>query len=110
MARPIPKRLLPHTIGYKKYLGKGREGIEYAEEQEIKHVRMEPSSSLTRDNNGQEVLKRSTLFIDARNSDPVIKMSEQDIVVFDEDEYIVNKVDSLYARSSNVHHYENEMI
>src|SRR5690554_698603 len=107
--RPIPRKLLIHTITYKEYTGGDGWGDDYAADVEVKNVRVEPSSSMTRNSNQEEIIGEYVLIIDGVNSSPFINPKEKDKIVFDNKELEVGKVQTFYALSNKVHHIEAEL-
>ncbi|MDA1477270.1 putative minor capsid protein [Bacillus sp. CLL-7-23] len=111
MARPIPERLLIHSIIYQKYLGSddgwnGGSGS-YDEPVHIEKVRVEPISTLIRNQVRDETEGESVILIDRTNSKPYMRLKERSKVTFDGQEYEVNKMKEHYDESPNMpHHYE----
>lgn len=108
--RPIPKKLLPHTITVEVHESEGRYGETWAPPVVVKRVRVDPSNYITKNSSGSDTLAQSTLFIDAKNSEPAIVLTVDSKITFDNEVMHVNKVEPLYADSPNVHHWECELI
>lgn len=107
--RPIPKRLLLHSIVYTEKVKNDRWGKN--DPVTIDKVLVQPASTLNIKSNRQDVTADHLLFIDRVNSSHFFKMTEGSKVKFgDEDEWIVSKVKTLYALSDDPHHYEVELI
>lgn len=104
--KPIPKRVLPHTIEYERYAGEGRNGPTYDMAITVKNVRIEPTSEKVVDSNGVQIQLKSKLFIDAVNSTPLVHLKEKSVIHFGGNDYYVQAVATYYANSSNVHHWE----
>jgi Minor capsid protein len=104
--KPIPKKLLPHTIEYERFTGEGRNGPTYDMAVTVKNVRMEPTSEKSIDNNGEQIQLKSKLFIDAVNSSPLIDLKEKSVVHFDEKDYYVQSIATFYTNTVLVHHWE----
>ena len=109
--RPIPKTLLIHAVtqareGEADRWGNG--GL--TGEQELQHVRMEPSSKVIRDKNGAEIQLAATLFYDCRNSRPKnILFQTDDIIIFNGQRHKVQTVEPLYD-GARLHHSEMGLI
>lgn len=109
--RPIPKKLLVHTVTHAKAVDEDRWGNEVLkDERELRFVRIEPSSKVVRDKNGAEIQLASTLFYDCRNSRPTgVLFVEDDIILFNGQKHKVNLVEPLYD-GRRLHHYELGLI
>lgn len=109
--RPIPKTLLIHTVTLRQKKSVDRWGkTELDEGTEIRHVRIEPSRQIVRDQNGAEVQLAASLFYDCRNSYPQgIQWHVDDIVDSAGEMYQVKAVESLYDEKT-LHHYELGMV
>lgn len=108
MARPIPKRLLIHTVQYSEYTGGsswGGSSGNYKPPVDYKHVRVEPSTKVITDSTGNSKTAKATLFIDMINSDYNNNMpKELSKISHNGIEFIVGQVDYLYTRT--LHHLE----
>lgn len=109
--RPIPKSLLPHTVGYVKKTDGGRWGEVVSDAPlELRYVRMEPSGKIIRDKNNAEIQLAATLFYDCRNSQPTdIFFEVDDLIIFNGQPHRIKTVDLLYDRS-RLHHIEMGLI
>ena len=112
--RPIPKKLLIHTVKLHKRInedawGKGQldAGVE------LSSVRMEPSSQIVRDKNNAELRLSAVLFFDCRNSEPrgmkFTSDNVDDIVIFNGEKHMIKAVEPLYDERK-LHHYELGLI
>lgn len=106
----IPKRLLIHKSVKYTYV-KDRWGEETLDDgQEIKYIRIEPSSKVVRDKNNAEVQLAAMLFYDCKNSFPRdVVWKEDDIVAVNDEKYRVQTVEPLYD-GKRLHHYEIGMV
>ena len=106
----IPKRLLIHKAVKYTYV-KDRWGEETLDDgQEIKYIRIEPSSKVVRDKNNAEVQLAATLFYDCKNSRPcAVEWKTDDIVAVNGEKYRVQTVEPLYD-GKRLHHYEIGMV
>lgn len=78
--------------------------------QELRYVRMEPSTKVVRDKNGAEIQLVATLFYDCRNSLPRgVICTVDDIIVFNGQKHAVRIVEPLYD-GERLHHYELGLI
>lgn len=108
--RPIPRKLLPHTIQYEEYTGGDGWGDEYAPAITINYVRVEPSTYLKRSTSQEEILAKNIVFIDRVSSSPFIMLKEKGRVIFNGTEYEVHKVNPFYTFSNTIHHIEVELV
>lgn len=109
--KPIPRKLLIHTVVYAKVVTSDRWGKEsLMDEMELNHVRMEPSSKVVRDKSGAEIQLAATLFFDCRNSRPAgVTFAVDDIIIFNGQKHSVQLVEPLYDERK-LHHYELGLI
>lgn len=109
--RPIPKKLLIHTVTHARIEDSSRwEEGELTNQKELKYVRMEPSSKVVRDKNNAEVQLSSTLFYDCKNSWPRgIEFVVDGVILFDGQKYAIQLVEPLYD-GQRLHHYEVGLI
>lgn len=108
--RSIPLSLLIHSITYEEYTGKpGGWDDTFKDSITINHVRVSPSTSLSRDTDQEQIIGKLIVFIDSKSSIPFVEPVEKSKVVFDGGNYIVHKVKPQYALSSIPHHYEVEL-
>lgn len=109
--RPIPRRLLIHSVGHHKIASKdswGNETLDVGET--IVFVRMEPCSKVIRDKNNQEIQLAATLFYDCKNSCPRdVEWALDDIVIFNGQKHKVQLIEPLYDEKQ-LHHYEIGLI
>lgn len=109
--KPIPKKLLIHTIKYEEFLRDGSFGEEFAPTETISFVLVQPSSKLRRDGNGEEVQTLGVVFLDAVNTPNFKPLKEKSKVRFKEKDYRVIECESLYALDPDMpHHYEVNLI
>lgn len=107
MIKPIPKRLLPHKVKYLKYLGNTGESDSWEEPVILSYVKLEDRKTHQTTNNGREVYGNAKMFYDKINSSGLNERPiENSKIIFNEFEYLIKEIKTLYADSSNVHHYE----
>ena len=105
MVTQIPKRLLNQNAKIKLYNGNGGSGPVYLSEIDLKHIRVEKHDVIKRGLEGQEVIGKALMFYDIVNSQGLSEEPRQNsIVTFEDKEYRVVEVDTLYATKK--HHYE----
>ena len=109
--RPIPKKLLIHTVTLYKRIKMDKWGkAEMDVGQTLFNIRIEPSSQIVRDKNNAEVQLAATLFYDCRNSQPSDILFEVDqIIDFNGQKYQIKTVEPLYD-CTKLHHYEVGMV
>lgn len=109
--RPIPKRLLIHTVTLYQRVNVDKWGKgELNGGQELSNIRIEPSKQIIRDKNNAEVQLAATFFYDCRNSRPSDVSFEVDQVVdFNGQKYQIKTVETLYD-NLKLHHYEIGMV
>lgn len=105
--RPIPKKLLIHTVTLSHPAGKDRWGKKISGGDTVVHrVRMEPSRNIVKDKDNNEIRLAATLFFDCKNSRPAdIVFALDDIITFIGQKHQVKQVEPLYD-GQRLHHYE----
>lgn len=110
--RPIPKKLLIHTVEYHEKIDDSRYGGGYMPPIVINFVRLDISYAVKKSSSNEEKLFKGLLFIDAVNSSPAIEMKQDSKVIFEENgrkrTLIVQNVKPLYG--FKLHHYEVELV
>ena len=112
--RPLPKRWLIHDIIYQERIpGKDSYGNPlFAEPTTIKHVRFDDSTVFSRDQTQTKIQAEAVIFIDSTHSTNLPeKFVEESKITFNEREYTLKKVVTLYYPHKNdVRHWELEVI
>ena len=107
MSRPIPRRLLPHTVTLRRPSGVDQYQQQTYEDTTLQYVRIEPANTTGLTDLGERAQDTAVLFVDVRNSMPSgIVIEQLDRVQWNGREYTVRQVDLLYADSSELHHRE----
>lgn len=107
MIKPIPKRLLPNSCIYKKYLGNTGEGDEWGADTPLKFVKVEEKTQLRVTSNGREIVGNARLFYDLTNSNGLNEEPVQNSkIIFNDKEYRVVDSDILRGEQNIPHHYE----
>ncbi|MET3504944.1 putative minor capsid protein [Halalkalibacter oceani] len=105
--RPIPKRVLIHSIEYEEFVRDGSFGDEFAPAETISFVLVQPKAELRRDGTGEEVQVQGVIFLDAVNTPNFKRLREKSKVHFNGHDYRVVACDALYALDPKTpHHYE----
>ncbi len=107
--KPIPKRLLIHTVVYHAPTGEGdgsMSGGNTAQPQTIKFARFEPTRKKVIRSDNTEVLTNGVLFIDAVNSEPFIIPNESGKIEFEGSELVIVQIKTLNADKLEPHHIE----
>ncbi|MED1602604.1 putative minor capsid protein [Alkalihalophilus marmarensis] len=106
--KPIPKRLLIHTIIYEEYRGDSTfGGNDFSPPEDIPFVLVQPKSELRRDATGVEIQIKGTIFLDAKNTPNFKRLKEESRIKFNGEDYRVVGCDALYTTDPNTpHHFE----
>lgn len=106
--KPIPKRLLPNQVKYKKSLGNIGEGMSYDQPLTLKNVKIEEKKRYYYSTNGKELVGNATMFYDLVNSNGLEcdKPTVDSLIEFAEREYKVIDVEVLRGDRETPHHYE----
>lgn len=108
MIKPMPKEMLIHSVTYEEFY-ENRHGQGFKDPIELKHVLIQPVSSIKRSNLSDEVSYNSLLFFDCVNSRPSdITFKKKSRIKFNGESMVVDKVNPIYT--FNLHHYELELI
>ena len=109
--KPIPKKLLIHTVVLYEKTSIDKWGSEKLDDgQVLSKVGIEPSRKIVRDKNNSEIQLAATLFYDCRNSQPIgINFKVDQIIDFNGQKYQIKTVETLYD-NLKLHHYEIGMV
>ena len=110
MVKPIPRRLLIHSVTYEEYAGNDGWGETYLSPVTLENVLVQPVSNISRSNIAEEKRYRAILFFDMTHSTPKVTFKEKSRVTFNGETMIVQKVNTLYALSTTPHHIEVELV
>lgn len=108
--RPIPKKLLNHTVTYTPPAEEGPWGGQQGEPQILEHVRLQSSSSVKKTNQNEEKLLAGVLYIDAKHSMPFIEPKSKGTIRYEGKDMIVQNVKAVRAFGPDPHHYKVELV
>lgn len=109
--RPIPKKLLNHTVTYTPPAEEeGPWGGQQGEPQTIEHVRLQSSSSVKKTGQNEEKLLAAVLYIDAKHSTPFIEPKSKGTIRCEGKDMIVQNVKAVRAFGPDPHHYKVELV
>lgn len=105
MLKPIPLKMLKHSVTLNTYVKKDNSD-EYVPK-EINNVYFERYTKRVYSNGIEELISGNVIYIDAKNSKPfnVEDWKEKSVVAFEEKNYKVTAVD-VYDPYGEVHHLE----
>lgn len=104
--KPIPRKLLIHTVTHGYSLTKTTWGVESGSSRTISRVRIEPSDKIIKSKDNTEQQLNAVLFYDCLNSSPNgVTFARDDTITFGGEVYRVEQVTPLYDEST-LHHYE----
>ena len=111
MSRPIPRRLLPHTVSHASFIGlNGWNNPTYGTAEDVKYVRVENIKKNLLNSQGENKDDKAMLFVDSRNSSPVITFAKGDKVVFGSTTYTIREIIEECGDSSDIHHLEIALV
>lgn len=110
MVRPIPRRLLIHSVIYEEYSGNSGWGETYLPPVTLENVLVQPVSNINRSNIAEEKRYKAILFFDMTHSTPKVTFKEKSRVTFNGETMTVQGVNTLYALSATPHHIEVELV
>lgn len=110
--RPIPRKLLIHTVEYHEKVEDSRYSVGYSSPITINNVltslsRQVTASNSVRNGASENRVMKGMLFIDCVYSSPAMELKPQSKIIFEGQEFYVLKVTPIYAVS--LHHYEVEL-
>lgn len=117
MLRPIPLKILRHSATLRVPNGTDRYNAATYSEYSLNRINIQPSNAVTKTKDNKEVVLRSVLFFDVRNSTPggldfdtlqnqANTHGSQMKVVSGNSTYTVETVDPIGDDGGNIHHYE----
>lgn len=110
-AKPIPKKLLPHTVVYTPPgEDDGPWGGSVGEPQTLKHVRLQSSTAVKKTGQDEEKLLAGVLYIDSVNSKPFIEPVSTGTIEYEGKRMVVQNVKVVRAFGPDPHHYKVELV
>lgn len=105
--KPIPKKLLIHTIEYEEFKEDGSFGKVYLPKETISNVLVQPRTEIRRDSNNEEVEIQAIVFLDAVNTPLFKPLKEKSKIHFNGRVWRVASCEHLFTfDSARPHHYE----
>jgi len=106
MVKPIPKRLLIHTISVEPLTSE--EGWEktYGDPETISNVRVEPKKTLQRSNDEYSIVGDLIVYMDYTHTTPFKVPKKRDRITFYGDQYTVEGTNIYYGVGQQIHHVE----
>ncbi|WP_038080278.1 putative minor capsid protein [Treponema socranskii] len=109
MSKPIPLKLLVHTVTVRRNLGIDEDrNVIWSEPETVAPVRCEPVKAEVLAGNGVQRDDKLTLFVDCTHSAFVPEKGMQ--VEFLGTAYTVREATPYFADTANVHHYEAALV
>lgn len=107
MIRPIPKKMLPNSVTYQKYLSDTGEGTLYGTSTTLAFVKVDEQKQFQYTSNGKEVVGNGMLFYDLTNSTGLTEQPvNESLITFNGKTYTIKNTDILRANDETPHHYE----
>lgn len=109
MSKPIPIKLLVHTVTVRRNLGIDEDrNVIWSEGETVEHVRCEPVKAETLAGNGVQRDDKLTLFVDYAHSAFIPEKGMQ--VEFMGTSYTVREATPYFADTADVHHWEAALV
>ena len=109
MSRPIPLKLLVHTVTVRRNLGIDEDrNVIWSAPETVERVRCEPVKAEMLTGNGIQRDDKLTLFVDCTHSAFIPEKGMQ--VEFLGTSYTVRQATPCFADTANVHHYEAALV
>jgi hypothetical protein len=105
-AKPIPKKLLIHSIEYMEIAGNDGWDTSFNVPIPIDYTRVEPKTNLKRSTDSVSKDCSHVVFVDRSNSSVFPKFKEGSKIRFNEDDYELAEVKPFYDTEPEPHHYE----
>ena len=111
MPKP-PKKFLVDSFEYIEYLGEGDWNKPvYKEPILIEYCRIDRGSQYTFSSSGKQLLYNGLIFCYHELTTPLPEFKEQSVVIYDDKEHVITKVDTVIeAYSNDVYSYEIEVV
>lgn len=108
----LPRKWLVHDMEYFEYLHEDDYSQPvYSEPLTIKRVRVDESTTFTRDTTQNKIESDAIIFVDTKHSTPILDFKEKSKIIFKGKELIITKVVPFYfPELDKVRHYEIEVI
>lgn len=107
MIKPIPKKMLPNSATYQKYLSDTGEGTLYGTSVTLANVKVDEQKQFNYTSNGKEVVGNGMLFYDLVNSSGLTtEPVNESLITFNGKTYTIKNTDILRANDNTPHHYE----
>lgn len=105
--RPIPVRLLIHSIGYEEYEGEKSFGSSWLPNETIDYVLFQPKTEWALDSKNREVEIKGIIFLDAVETKPYKPLTVGSKIKFKDWDLVVMDCSPLYTFDPTIpHHYE----
>lgn len=105
--RAIPKRMLPNTVSYKKYIPDEGEGATYLAMVYLTNVKVEEKKTFHKTKDGNEIIGNAILFYDYVNSNGLTSYpTNESVIIFNDRTYHIVDTETLRGNSNTPHHYE----
>jgi len=109
MSKPIPLKLLVHTVTVRRNMGIDEDrNVIWTEPETVEHVRCEPVKAETLAGNGIQRDDKLTLFVDCTHSAFIPEKGMQ--VEFMGTPYTVRQATPCFADAADVHHWEASLV
>ena len=109
MSKPIPLKLLVHTVTVRRNLGIDEDrNIIWSAPETVEHVRCEPVKAEALAGNGVQSDDKLTLFVDCTHSTFIPEKGMQ--IEFLGTVYTVREATPYFADTADVHHYEAALV
>ena len=109
MSKPIPLKLLVHTVAVRRNLGIDDDrNVIWSAPETVERVRCEPVKAEVLAGNGVQRDDKLTLFVDCTHSAFVPEKGMQ--IEFLGTSYTVRQATPCFADTANVHHYEAALV
>ena len=109
MSKPIPLKLLVHTVTVRRNLGIDEDrNVIWSEAESVEHVRCEPVKAQVLAGNGVRRDDKLTLFVDCTHSTFIPEKGMR--IEFLGTAYTVREATPYFSDTANVHHYEAALV
>lgn len=107
----MSRALLVHSISHSSFIKKDSWGVEvFGDPETVKYVRYEYVKKSLMNSMGDSDNDKAILFVDAKNSSPVLSYKKDDKITFNGFDSRVREVAEVYGDNKKLHHLEIKLV
>lgn len=111
MSKPITRNLLVHSIIFNSFIERSSWGVDtFGANVSVKYVRVENVKKTLLNSMGDGVDDKALMFVDAKNSSPVVSYKKEDKITFNGFDYRIREIAEIYGDNNKLHHLEIRLV